>query len=61
MQTKQKDLRGKCNIRRAIVQSKNLYLNTDIMWTVVKVYVSLIWYKPVLVTYGSGLPEVREP
>lgn len=31
------------------------------MWTVVKVYALLIWYKAVLVTYGSGLAEVREP
>lgn len=63
MQTKQKDLRGKCNIRRAIVQSKSPYLSTDTMWTVLKVCISLIGYKAVLVTYVSGLAvrEVREP
>lgn len=60
MQTKQKDLKGKCNIRRAIAQSKSPYLSTDIMWTVLKMYVSLIGYRAVLVTYGSDLTEVRE-
>lgn len=63
MQTKQKDLRGKCNIRRATAQSKSPHLSTDTMWTVLKVCISLIGYKAVLVTYVSGLAvrEVREP
>lgn len=39
--------------QEGVVQSKNPYLSTDIMWTVLKVYVSFIGYKAVLMTYGS--------
>lgn len=61
MQTEQKGLWGKCNIKRAVVQSKSPYPSTNIMWIVPKVHVSSIGYNAVLVTYGSGLTEVREP